>query len=226
MVKYQITIDGASATGKGTVAKSLARRLGWLCFDTGAMYRSFGYFAKQTKLNYEDTNAIVEALSDFHFEIKGSEDQKKYFVGSEDVTEKIRSLEISEWASRISSLRQVREFMVTLQRKIGEEYHAVFEGRDMGSHVFPEASLKIFLIANMKIRAKRRLSDLGKENKKVTLEHVQDEIEKRDKRDMEREICPLIMPKGAVEIDTSYKTPEEIVDDIISLWNEKGLTLS
>ncbi|MCH1429613.1 MAG: (d)CMP kinase [Chlamydiales bacterium] len=218
MHKQLITIDGASATGKGTVAKMLAEKLGWLCFDTGAMYRAFGYLSRALELDIKDSLAVKEALDSFNFKVKEIGGEKHYFLQDKDITDEIRTLEISSWASKTSQLREVREKMVAIQREIGELQPTVFEGRDMGSHVFPKAPLKVFLVANAEIRAKRRLADLKAQNKEVSFEIVLQELEKRDQQDSEREISPLVKVQGALEIDTSHKSPQQIVDEILAVW--------
>lgn len=210
-----ITIDGPVATGKSTIARHLAEQLGYIYFDTGAMYRAVAYGIRKENVDIEDEAALKRFLDNFDFAIKIRRGAKHYYVGNEDVTDSIRSQAISTSVSKISAKPFVRERMVALQRSMAVGVNAVFEGRDMGTVVFPEANLKIFLTGRPEVRAKRRLEELVRERPEeaqgLTLEQVTREIEERDQYDSTRQFSPLKKAEDAFEVDTSDLTIDEIV---------------
>lgn len=215
-----ITIDGPSGTGKSTVAKGVAKRLGFTFFDTGAMYRSLAWLILQERIDPSDLTKIEELLSHFQFEIRTCKDgERHYLVRGRDVTKEIRSQTISHISSQIAIYREVRQAMVKIQRKFGHAVDAVFEGRDMGTVVFPHADLKIFLTANLQVRAERRYRELLQKfpDLSMTLDEILKEIEARDKADLTRVISPLKQAPDAVLIDTSHFTAEQIINAIIRL---------
>lgn len=221
-----ITIDGPAGTGKSTIAKKLSEKLGFLFFDTGAMYRSFAWLILQKKINPYDSDKVEEALADFDFQIGYDEKgEKKYSVNKNDVTKIIRSKEITSIVSPISSYQAVREKMVQIQREIAVNGNAVFEGRDMGTVVFPQAGLKIFLTATPEVRADRRYLDLvakfPDEAPSFKKEEILKEIEERDLLDSTRPISPLKKADDAHLIDTSQLSIDEVIDAIIRIYEEK-----
>lgn len=214
-----ITIDGPSGTGKTTVAKQVANALGFAYFDTGAMYRAVTWSILKHSLKLSDQQALKEFLEGFAFRIEEKNGAKKYFVNDEEVTEEIRSPKITKAVSEVSALPLVREKLWKVQRDFAKQESAVFEGRDMGSVVFPNAEVKIFLTAIPKIRARRRLEEYrrtrpedaeGYDEQKM----IQD-IQKRDQFDSSRELAPLVCPGGAYKIDTSNLSIEEVVQKIL-----------
>lgn len=214
-----ITIDGPIATGKSTIAKHLAHEIGFIYFDTGAMYRSITYGILKNKIDANNPAALAEYLKNFNFEIKVKHGERFYIVEGEDVSLKIRNEEVTANVSRISALPAVREKLVALQRQLAVGVNAVFEGRDMGTVVFPNAQLKIFLTGRPEIRAKRRFeefrSKFPEEALHMTLEKVMEDIAERDKYDTEREISPLKQAEDACVVDTSDLTIDEIVIKIL-----------
>lgn len=210
-----ITIDGPIATGKSSIAKALAKEIGYIYFDTGAMYRCVTYGILQEQINPDNPEELKKFLQNFHFEIKIKAGDKHYFVSGEDVTNKIRGEEVTSAVSKISALPEVREKLVALQRHHAEGVNAVFEGRDMGTVVFPQAELKIFLTGKPEIRAKRRYEELRAkfptETAQLTLEQTLEEISRRDAYDTTRTISPLKKAPDAHEIDTSNLSVAEIV---------------
>lgn len=216
-----ITIDGQIATGKSTIAKKLAHELGYIYFDTGAMYRCITYLAIKKKLNVDEPKDLVALLNDFNFDIKVRLGERRYFVNKEDVTELIRGVEVTSKVSKIAAIPQVREKMVSMQREFGVGVNAVFEGRDMGSVVFPNADMKIFLTGKPEVRAKRRFEELKrdfpKESEQLTLEKVLEDINARDAYDMNRVTSPLKKADDAVEVDTSGYTIDEVIMNILEL---------
>lgn len=216
-----ITIDGPIATGKSSIAKSLAKEIGYIYFDTGAMYRCLTYGILKAKVNPDKPQELIAFLQNFHFDIKIKQGEKHYYVEDEDVTEKIRSREVTAHVSKISALHAVREKLVTLQRQHAVGVNAVFEGRDMGTVVFPDAQLKIFLTGRPEVRAQRRFDEMRlkypKEAEGLTLQKMLEEINARDAYDMSRDISPLKKAEDAHEIDTSTLTIPEIVLQILEL---------
>lgn len=214
-----ITIDGPIATGKSTIAKALAKELGYIYFDTGAMYRCLTYGILRDKVDIHNPQALVQFLKNFTFDIKIKLGEKRYYVDHEDVTEKIRNAEVTASVSKVSAIREVREKLVAMQRQFAIGVNAVFEGRDMGTVVFPNAQIKVFLTGRPEVRAKRRFEELRakfpEEMKHLTLEQTIDEINKRDAYDMNREISPLKQAEDALVLDTSDLSIADIVFHIL-----------
>lgn len=214
-----ITIDGPVATGKSTVAKRLAEQLGYVYLDTGAMYRAVAYGILKEKVDIDDPAALQAFLDKFQFSIHVRRGFKHYFIGDEDITEQIRSQAVTNSVSKISAKQLVRDKLVALQRSMAEGVNAVFEGRDMGTVVFPKAELKIFLTGSPEVRAQRRLEELRRERpeeaKELTLKQLTTEIEERDRYDSTREISPLHKADDAFEVDTSNRTIDEVVFQIL-----------
>lgn len=210
-----ITIDGPIATGKSTIAKTLAREIGYIYFDTGAMYRCVTYGILKNNINLDDPEQLKKFLDAFKFDVKIKHGERRYFVDNEDVTDKIRLGEVTSTVSKVSALHPVREKLVALQREFAVGVNAVFEGRDMGSVVFPDAQLKIFLTGRQEVRAKRRFDELKmkypEECKDLTLEKSVEDLNRRDKLDMTRNLSPLKQAPDALVIDTSDLTVEEII---------------
>ena len=223
-----ITIDGPSGTGKSTVARGVAKRLGFTFFDTGAMYRSFAWKVLQEKIDLTDEEAVSSIAADFPYEIKLNANQEpSYFVGNIDVTQAIRESQISSAASKIAIYSKVRKSLVAIQRKFGHLCNAVFEGRDMGTVVFPDADLKIFLSAELGQRADRRYRELLMKfpdlAASLELNQIAQEIEERDLNDSTRSISPLKQALDAVRIDTSNLTADQAIEKIIALLPKKKL---
>lgn len=216
-----ITIDGQIATGKSTIAKKLAEELGYIYFDTGAMYRCITYMAIKKKLDIENPRDLEELLNNFTFDIKVKFGERRYFVDKEDITRQIRGEEVTSQVSKVSAIPQLREKMVCMQRQFAVGVNAVFEGRDMGTVVFPEADLKIFLTGRPEIRAKRRYDELKEkfpvESENLTLQKALEDINARDAFDMNRAASPLKCAADAVEVDTSDLSIDEVVMRILEL---------
>ncbi len=216
-----ITIDGPVATGKSTIAKKLAESLDFIFFDTGAMYRILTYAILKYKINMHHPEQLAEFLKHFQFDIKMLGKEHHYFMNGEDVTQKIRGQEVTSTVSKVSAIKAVRDRLVAIQRELAIGVNAVFEGRDMGTIVFPQA-IKIFLTGRDDIRAKRRYEELiskyPEEAKNLTLEKCLEEINKRDLYDSTREHSPLIQAQDAFIIDTSDLTVDEIVFKILEYY--------
>ena len=202
----RIAIDGPSGSGKSSVAKAVAKRLGLLHLDTGGMYRTLGYKVIKDNLNLEN---IEEVLKNLDLKIVN----KKFFLDGEDVSEKIRSNEVSKIASKVSSIKSVREYMVNLQREISSNNDVILDGRDIGTVVFPNAAVKIYLTASPEVRANRRYLEDGS----LSYEKILEDILKRDYDDSHREHSPLKVADGAKIIDTDNLSFEEVVEKIIGV---------
>lgn len=214
-----ITIDGPVATGKSSIAKKLAEAIGFIYFDTGAMYRALTYGIMKHHVDLNDPQALEKFLKGFQLEIKVVRRERQYFVDGENVSDIIRGETVTNAVSKVSAVKAVREKLVALQRELSEGVNAVFEGRDMGTEVFPNAYLKVFLTGRDEVRAKRRYLELTtkfpEESKNLTLERCLEEITKRDLYDSTREHSPLRQAKDAFVVDTSDLTVDEIVFKIL-----------
>jgi cytidylate kinase len=214
-----ITIDGPVATGKSTIAKKLAESIGFIFFDTGAMYRTFTYGVLKHHIDIDNPQQLAEFIKNFKLDIKIQQRERHYFFENEDVTKKIRGEEVTSAVSKVSANKAVRDKLVVIQRELAQGVNAVFEGRDMGTVVFPDAALKIFLTGRNDIRAKRRFDELTSkyplETKELTIEKCLDEINERDRCDSSREHAPLTQAKDAYVVDTSDLTIEEAVYKIL-----------
>lgn len=210
-----ITIDGPIATGKSTIAKKLARAIGFIYFDTGAMYRSITCGILKHGVNVDNPEELKKFLDTFDFDIKIKQGERCYFVDGENVTDLIRGEKVTAAVSKISAMKEVREKLMALQREFSVGVNAVFEGRDMGTVVFPDAEIKIFLTGKPEVRAKRRYEELKakypEEFKDMTIERMLEEINLRDHEDSTREIAPLRQAKDAIVIDTSVLSIDEII---------------
>lgn len=214
-----ITIDGPSATGKSTISKKIAEALHFIHFDTGAMYRCFTYDVIRAKISPDDHAAILELLKNFKIDIRQEKGVKRYFVHGVDVTDAIRSQEITDLVSKIAAYPEVRHELVKLQRAWAKGVDVVFEGRDLGTVVFPDAHYKFFLTGRDEIRAKRRYSELlekyPEEAKKTTLSKVQEDLVERDHLDSTRKCSPLKPASEAHIIDTSDLTIDQVIQNIL-----------
>lgn len=212
--KIVIAIDGFSSCGKSTFAKAIAARLGYIFIDTGAMYRAVTLCAINQSAVSEDMvneQAVVALLDgvDISFKFNSERGASDVYVNGECVEDQIRSIEVSNCVSRISSIREVREKLVALQQQMGRDRGVVMDGRDIGTVVFPDAELKIFMTADAKVRAERRYAELTAKGDKVTMEEILENVISRDKADMTRAISPLRQAEDAVVLDNSYMSVEE-----------------
>jgi CMP/dCMP kinase len=214
-----ITIDGPIATGKSTIAKKLAEEIGYIYFDTGAMYRCLTYGIIKKNVNFNEPEQLATYLKDFLCDIRIKRGDRHYYFEGEEISSKIRLEEVTKLVSQVSALKAVREKLVALQRELSVGVNAVFEGRDMGTVVFPAAQLKIFLTGRPEVRAKRRFDELKSkfpnETADLTLEKTLEQINQRDNWDMNREVSPLKKADDALEVDTSDLSIDEIVMKIL-----------
>jgi cytidylate kinase len=219
--KLTIAIDGPSGAGKSTVARSLARRLGYVYIDTGAMYRSLALRGKERGISLEDDLALKRLASSLDIRFATEGDQTRVFCGGEDITEAIRTPEMSRLASSISKQKGVREALVRMQREMGKEGGVVLEGRDIGTVVFPDADVKFYLDAESNERIRRRYDEMVQKGTKVELEETREELLQRDHNDTHRVHSPLKKATDAVFIDSTHRSVEEVVEEMVRVVKEK-----
>ena len=212
--KIVIAIDGFSSCGKSTFAKAIAARLGYIFIDTGAMYRAVTLYALEQGAIVEgkvDEAAVVALLPEVNitFKFNAERGASDIYVNGEHAEDKIRTIEVSNCVSSVSSIREVREKLVAMQQQMGRERGVVMDGRDIGTVVFPDAELKIFMTADAQVRAERRYAELTAKGDNVTMEEILENVISRDKADMERAISPLRQAEDAVVLDNSYMSVEE-----------------
>ncbi|WP_308552321.1 (d)CMP kinase [uncultured Peptoniphilus sp.] len=205
----KIAIDGPAGSGKSTIAKKVAKTLGIEYIDTGAMYRALAFYMNENNLSLQELKNEMDLIN---IEFK----KERTFINGKDISDFIRTNEISSLASKVSKDKEIREKLVDLQRKLADKVSCVMEGRDITSVVLKDAEYKFYLDANPRVRAKRRLNDLKGKDSKITLDELIAEIEERDKRDKTRENSPLQITKDSNYIDTSEMTVEDVVNKILS----------
>jgi cytidylate kinase len=210
-----ITIDGPAGSGKSTVSRLLATRLKVLYLDTGAMYRAVALQAKRKGVDLKDKEKISRLCRDLDLQFKTLDGATRLFVGAEDISAAIRSPEMDMLSSAISAIKEVREAMTLLQRKMAEQGGVVAEGRDMGTVVFPDADYKFFVNADPEVRAGRRYRERLERGEAVSRGEVEKELRKRDAQDMTRALAPLVPAKDAIIIDTTNLTVEEVVEKMV-----------
>ena len=212
--KIVIAIDGFSSCGKSTFAKAIAARLGYIFIDTGAMYRAVTLYALEQGAIRDgevDTEAVVKLLPEINisFSFNAERGASDIYVNGELAEGRIRTIEVSNCVSKVSSIREVREKLVAMQQQMGQKRGVVMDGRDIGTVVFPDAELKIFMTADAQVRAERRYAELTAKGDKVTMEEILDNVISRDKADMERTISPLRQAEDAVVLDNSDMSVDE-----------------
>jgi CMP/dCMP kinase len=221
-----IAIDGPVASGKSTLARRVAQMLGYVYVDTGAMYRAVALKALRRGLSLDAREDLEALATDTHIDLRAEDGTQQVFLDGQDVTRTIRDPEVSQAASRIAVVAGVRRVLVGEQRRAGERGGVVVEGRDIGSVVFPDAQLKIYLVASPEIRAQRRWQEHQQRGEAVDLERTLDEIHERDRRDRERSSSPLVRAPDAVVVDSTAMEPEEVARLVVMLARERGAASS
>lgn len=221
MKNYNIAIDGPAGAGKSTIAKSVAKKLGFIYVDTGAMYRAIGLYMLQSGINPEEEDKISEACKQVEVTIEYINGEQQVILNGENITGLIRTEEAGKMASAVARFGAVRQKMVELQMKLAASTNVIMDGRDIGTVVLPGADLKIYLTASTKERALRRWKELKDKGIASDITDIEEDIRKRDFQDMNREISPLKQAEDAVLLDSSDLTIEEVIDKIISLFYEK-----
>ena len=218
--KLVIAIDGPAASGKSTTSKLIAQRLGYLYVDTGAMYRAMTLKILEHKIDLDDHDAIARVAAKTEIRLKQIDGELKVFLDGRDVSRLIRSPQVTRAVSAISMIDAVREVMVREQRRMGKGGGVVLEGRDIGTVVFPDADVKVYMVADVERRARRRQKDLEKQGVEVSLDDLKIEIAERDRKDSQRSISPLRRADDAIVVDTSDMTINEQVEVITAKANE------
>lgn len=211
----KIAIDGPAGAGKSSISKKVAKKLGYVYIDTGAMYRTVGLKAVRCGIKTTDAEGVGSILADLDIDIRHEGVEQYIYLDGENVSDKIRTPEISMAASNVSAIPAVRVAMVDMQRKLAQNHDVVMDGRDIGSFVLPDAEIKIFLTASVEARAKRRFNELIEKGEKVDFEDVKAEMIQRDKNDSTRAVSPLVVADGATVIDTSLLSFDESVNTVI-----------
>jgi cytidylate kinase len=217
--KLIIAIDGPVGSGKSTLARRVAEMLGYVYVDTGAMYRALALKALRHKIAPEAEDALVALAHDTRIDLRAEEGGQRVFLDGEDVTMEIRTPEVSQVSSKIAVNPGVRQVLVAEQRRAGQQGGVVMEGRDIGSVVFPDAGLKIFLTASPEVRAERRWREHEQKGDAIDLKRTLEEIRERDRRDLERATSPLVRAADAVIVDSTAMEPEEIARLVVMLAN-------
>ncbi|XJZ26062.1 (d)CMP kinase [Bacillota bacterium Lsc_1132] len=219
--KLSIAIDGPAAAGKSTVAKIVAEKLSYIYIDTGAMYRALTYKAIVDNVNLEDEDALLKVLLNLEIKLVPSENGQLVYLNSQDVTMAIRTSEVTNSVSLVAKQEKIRKEMVKRQQEFAKEGGVVMDGRDIGTHVLPNAEVKLFLLASVEERAQRRHLENIQKGFPSNLEQLKDEIAKRDQIDSEREFAPLKKADDAVEIDTTSLTIADVVGKIMAIVDER-----
>ena len=218
-MSYQIAIDGPAGAGKSTIAKAVSKELSFVYVDTGAMYRAMALLCIRLGLDGKDEEKVVSACEGASVEIKYKDGAQVVFLNGEDVNGFIRTQEVGDMASAVSVYKGVREKLVKLQQELAAKENVVMDGRDIASCVLPNADLKIYLDADVNIRAKRRYDELIAKGQPANLEKIVEEVKERDYRDMHRDNSPLVRVPEAILVDSSHMSIEEVKDAIINEFN-------
>lgn len=216
-----IAIDGPGGAGKSTVARALSQKLGYIYVDTGAMYRTIGLFAFENDIDPHNEPAIKARLSEIDLSIKWKDGTQHIFLGKRDVSGDIRTPTMSMYASAVSALPSVRDFLLETQRSFAKTNNVIMDGRDIGTVILPCAQVKIFMIANVEVRAKRRYEELCQKGSKVSYQEVLDDMIERDTNDSTRKTAPCVPAQDAVVLDTSLLSFEQVVEKCIEIINQK-----
>lgn len=220
-MSINVAIDGPAGAGKSTIAKMLAKELNYIYVDTGAMYRAMALYMIEQKTDIQNLNAVRTACGDISIDIQYSVGEQQVILNGRNVNGFIRTEAVSEMSSKISAIPEVREKLLSLQRSLAAASDVIMDGRDIGTHVLPQADVKIFLTADAHVRAVRRYEEFTAKGIECSLEKVEREVIERDERDMNRAIAPLKQAEDAVRVDTSAMTIEEVVTHLKSLILQK-----
>ena len=216
-LKLKIAIDGPAASGKSTTARLVAKKLNYLYIDTGAMYRAITLAVLRGKCDVNNESVLAELANNSSIELKSVNDNIRTFLNGTDVSEEIRLPEVTKIISIVAAHKRLRELMVEKQRFLAQHGGVVMDGRDIGTHVLPNAEIKVFMVASLRERALRRYDELIKKDVDIKLEEIESEIQERDELDSSRATSPLKPAKDAVHIDTSHLSIEEQVDQVLKL---------
>ncbi|AIM37730.1 cytidylate kinase [Sphingobacterium sp. ML3W] len=218
---FIIAIDGFSSCGKSTVAKALAKKLKFVFIDSGAMYRAVTLYFIREGIDMEDEAAVSQALEDIHIDFIPNLDKTEIHLNDEDISEEIRQMYISDKVSEVSTIRAVRQAMVAQQQKLGRKRNIVMDGRDIGTTVFPDADMKIFMTADPQVRANRRYLELTNKGEQVTMDEIVKNLAHRDHIDSTREESPLRKAEDALVLDNSYMTQDDQLTFVIEEYKKR-----
>ena len=213
---YNVAVDGPAGAGKSTIAKLVAKKKGFIYVDTGAMFRALAIHFLKKGIHPEDRENIIEACKDVEVSIAYENDAQQVYLNGENVTTQLRTEEVGNMASRISSVPEVRTKLLELQRELAKTKDVIMDGRDIGTVILPDADVKIYLTASVQTRAQRRFDELKEKGMDCDFDEIAKDIADRDYRDMNREIAPLKQTQDAVLVDSSDMTIQEVVDTICS----------
>jgi len=222
-MSYSIAIDGPAGAGKSTIAKTIAKKLGYIYVDTGAMYRAMALYIIRKNIKPEETDKISLACEDAKITIEYKDGEQIVILNGENVNPFIRAEEVGNMASVSSANKEVRLKLVELQRELARKSDVIMDGRDIGTYVLPNANVKIFLTASSAVRAKRRYDELIEKGQACNLAEIEQDIIERDRRDSTREFAPLKQAEDAVLVDSSNLTIEETIDTIIHLAKKDNI---
>lgn len=217
-----IAIDGPSGSGKSTISKCLAKKLNFLNVDTGALYRAIAYFLLSNKIDYKNEANIIKYLDEIKIDVKNKNYNQTIFLNHENITNKIRSNDISMISSYVSAMPTVRNYLLNLQRNLAKSNNVIMDGRDIGTVVLPDADIKIFLTASPNVRAKRRYIQLAKKTENVNYEEILNTLNERDFNDSNRETAPLKPAPDAVIFDNSEHTLDQTIDMLLKIIKERA----
>lgn len=218
---FVVALDGPAGSGKGTITREIADRMNLINIDTGAMYRSVTLLMIRQKVKLEETEKIKEILKNIHIKFEIKDGEQKVYLNNEDVSLKIRSKEVNEFVSPVSTIGIVREKLAYIQREMAKSIDVIMEGRDIGTNVFPNANVKIYLDATPEERAMRRFKQNEEKGIKIPYEEILENVKSRDYTDSHREIAPLRKAEDAVYIDSTKMTIEEVVEEVAKIIKDK-----
>lgn len=219
-MSFIVAIDGPAGTGKGTITNLISKELNLVNVDTGATYRCVALYAIRNNIKLEETEKIIASLENIEIDMQNKNGEQKVFLNGEDVSKEIRSKEVTQIVSQVSSIKEVRYKMVEVQRKLAQGKDVIMEGRDITTVVFPNANVKIYMDANKEIRAQRRYKEMQEKGIQMSYEEVLKNIQIRDKNDKEKEVGALKIAEDAIYVDTTNLSIEEVKEKIINIIKE------
>jgi cytidylate kinase len=221
MSSFSIAIDGPAGAGKSTIARQLAKNLGCIYIDTGAMYRAVGLYFIKKNMDYNDEALVQSHLGKIKIDLRHQDGNQQIFLNDEDVSTAIRTQSVADAASKVATYKEVRSLLVSMQRQLKLKHSVVMDGRDIGTVVMPDATLKIFLTATAEERAKRRYLEYKEKGMDIPIESIYQQIVDRDYQDSHREHSPLTKAEDAIEVDTTNQTIEDIIEQITKLLKNR-----
>lgn len=217
MSHIQIAIDGPSGAGKSSLSKAVAKAMGIIYVDTGALYRTVGYYARSKGITLDNISALVPFLGEIHIEVRYENEIQCVYLNGENLGDRIRENEISMYASKVSAIPEVRAFLLDTQKDIARKNSVIMDGRDIGTVILPDADVKIFLTASNEVRARRRVEELKEKGMPASYEEVLSDMIKRDEQDRSRDIAPAIAAPDAIHFDNSYEGFDEALEALLTV---------